>query len=127
MPGTAARTLACAAALFARSLNLRYDGIAIASRIPMMMMTTRSSMSVKPSSLLSRICRLFSIRLELFQGLEGYRLVVTYRTEITQPTPRNEGFALTHDEVARTRHLVRGTGRRKWSAAIPQVRQRPCR
>src|SRR4051794_2868848 len=55
MPGTDARTFAWAAALFARSLNFRYDGIAIASRIPMMMMTTRSSMSVKPSSAWSRL------------------------------------------------------------------------
>src|SRR4051795_11398918 len=61
MPGTAARTLACAAELLARSLNLRYDGIAIASRIPMMMMTTRSSMRVKPSLLCSRVRSLFSI------------------------------------------------------------------
>src|SRR3954471_22099027 len=50
MPGTDARTFAWAAALFARSLNFRYDGIAIASRIPMMMMTTRSSIRVKPDS-----------------------------------------------------------------------------
>src|SRR6266508_807204 len=50
MPGTAARTFACAADLFARSRKLRYDGIAIASRIPRMMMTTRSSMRVKPFS-----------------------------------------------------------------------------
>src|SRR6266516_4082039 len=50
MPGTAARTLACAADLFARVRKLRYEGIAIASRIPRMMITTRSSMRVKPSS-----------------------------------------------------------------------------
>src|SRR5437870_478762 len=48
--GTAARTLAFAADWFARSLNDRYDGIAIASRMPRMMMTTRSSMRVKPLS-----------------------------------------------------------------------------
>src|SRR5262249_61459994 len=36
--------------LLARSLKVRYEGIAIASRIPMMMTTTRSSMSVKPDS-----------------------------------------------------------------------------
>src|SRR5438876_1058796 len=48
--GTAARTFALAADWFARSLNERYDGIAIASRMPRMMMTTRSSMSVKPLS-----------------------------------------------------------------------------
>src|SRR5205085_258827 len=50
MPGTAARTFACAAELLARFLKLKYDGIAIASRIPRMMMTTSSSMSVKPLS-----------------------------------------------------------------------------
>src|SRR5205085_8269986 len=33
--------------------NLRYDGIAIASRIPMMMITTSSSISVNPSFALS--------------------------------------------------------------------------
>src|SRR3954447_11752642 len=59
MPGTAARTLACAADLFARVRKLRYDGIAIASRIPRMMITTRSSISVKPrSSVLIRCHRL---------------------------------------------------------------------
>src|ERR671923_77314 len=50
MPGTAARTLACAAELLARFLKLKYDGIAIASRIPRMMMTTSSSIRVKPLS-----------------------------------------------------------------------------
>src|SRR5437762_14375236 len=47
--GTADRRLACAAERLARSLKPRYDGTAIASRMPMMTMTTRSSMSVKPS------------------------------------------------------------------------------
>ncbi len=37
----------------------RYDGTAIASRMPMMMMTTRSSMRVKPSLRASRCCRRF--------------------------------------------------------------------
>src|ERR687886_2764178 len=54
MPGTAARTLACAAELLARFLKLRYEGIAIASRIPRMMMTTRSSIRVKPLSSFAR-------------------------------------------------------------------------
>src|ERR671910_1278370 len=54
-PGIDARTLACAADLFARSRNFMYDGIAIASRIPMMMITTRSSIRVKPPSLLLRL------------------------------------------------------------------------
>src|ERR687897_1880335 len=49
------RTLACAADLFARSRNFMYEGIAIASRIPMMMITTRSSMSVKPPSFRLRL------------------------------------------------------------------------
>src|SRR3954451_6041816 len=56
MPGTAARTLACAADLFARVRKLRYEGIAIASRIPRMMITTRSSISVKPRSSLRTRC-----------------------------------------------------------------------
>src|SRR2546430_951856 len=46
----AARTLALAAELFARSRKLRYEGIAIASRMPRMMMTTSSSMRVNPLS-----------------------------------------------------------------------------
>src|ERR1051326_698669 len=69
MPGIAARTFACAAVLLARSLNFRYDGIAIASRIPMMMMTTRSSMSVKPSFAWSR----FRMTCTEFSFLRGYR------------------------------------------------------
>src|SRR6059058_4193105 len=64
--GTAARTLALAADWFARSLNERYEGIAIASRMPRMMMTTRSSMRVKPlSSPASRFDNLSRIALLL--------------------------------------------------------------
>ena len=49
--------VATAAAFWlARSLKPRYDGTAIASRMPMITMTTRSSISVKPSSRSSR-CR----------------------------------------------------------------------
>src|SRR5918994_6621323 len=48
--GIAARTLAWLAAFAARSRKPRYDGTAIASRMPMMMMTTRSSIRVKPCS-----------------------------------------------------------------------------
>src|ERR671937_823568 len=59
MPGTAARTFACAADLFARVRKLRYEGIAIASRIPRMMITTRSSISVKPCSLPRRFVNVF--------------------------------------------------------------------
>src|SRR4051812_28699356 len=55
MAGTAARMLAWAAELLARSRKLRYEGIAMASRIPRMMMTTRSSIRVKPCSLLVRV------------------------------------------------------------------------
>src|SRR3954451_24702774 len=66
MPGTAARTLAWAADLFARVRKLRYDGIAMASRIPRMMITTRSSISVKPrSSVLIRCHRLVMSLLRL--------------------------------------------------------------
>src|SRR6059058_2803662 len=53
----AARTLAWAADLFARVRKLRYEGIAIASRIPRMMITTKSSISVKPRSSRARRCR----------------------------------------------------------------------
>src|SRR4029450_13247513 len=60
MPGIAARTLAWAADLFARVRKLRYEGIAIASRIPKMMITTRSSINVKPSSRLAGASRLES-------------------------------------------------------------------
>jgi hypothetical protein len=57
MPGIDARTLAWAADLFARVRKLKYEGIAIASRIPRMMITTRSSISVKPRSSRARRCR----------------------------------------------------------------------
>src|SRR5437868_12449734 len=56
--GIAARTFALAAELFARSRKLRYEGIAIASRMPRMMMTTRSSMRVKPLSSPASRCRI---------------------------------------------------------------------
>src|SRR6266508_1209109 len=63
MAGTAARTLAFAAESFARSLKPRYDGTAIASRMPMMTMTTRSSMRVKPLSSRARRCRKRAIQI----------------------------------------------------------------
>src|SRR5919109_4641059 len=59
--GIAARTLALAAELFARSRKLRYEGIAIASRMPRMMMTTRSSMRVKPLSSPASRCRILLV------------------------------------------------------------------
>src|SRR5919197_2174460 len=77
IPGTAARTFACAAELLARLRKLRYEGIAIASRIPRMMITTRSSISVKPFSSRAR-CRIFesmcwcSLRLD-YGGFALYR------------------------------------------------------
>src|SRR5580765_3890419 len=52
--GMAERTFALAAAVTALSLKLRYAGTAIATRMPRMMMTTRSSMRVKPCSLARR-------------------------------------------------------------------------
>src|SRR6059058_4225554 len=64
----AARTLALAADWFARSLNDRYDGIAIASRMPRMMMTTRSSMSVKPLSSPASRCRILLVMPRSFHG-----------------------------------------------------------
>src|ERR687885_2931486 len=72
MPGTAARTLACAAELLARFLKLRYDGIAIASRIPRMMMTTSSAIRVKPlSSLARRFRRVLVMLVGLLPGSVG--------------------------------------------------------
>src|SRR5207244_5686967 len=59
--GIAARTFAFAAELFARSRKLRYEGIAIASRMPRMMMTTRSSMRVKPLSSPASRCRILLV------------------------------------------------------------------
>src|SRR3954471_18727115 len=57
----AARTLALAAELLARSRKLRYEGTAIANRMPRMMMTTRSSMRVKPLSSPASRCRILLI------------------------------------------------------------------
>src|SRR3954454_7091427 len=57
----AARTLALAAELLARSRKLRYEGTAMASRMPRMMMTTRSSMSVKPLSSPASRCRILLV------------------------------------------------------------------
>src|SRR5256885_5671567 len=64
----AERTFALAAALLARSLNVRYEGIAIASRIPMMITTTRSSMSVKPDSSRARRLLIAAFTLGLLLG-----------------------------------------------------------
>src|SRR5215467_6270637 len=59
--GTAARRSAPAALLFARSRKLRYEGIAMAVRIARMIITTRSSIRVKPFSLLIRFRNLSSM------------------------------------------------------------------
>src|SRR5918994_6618480 len=68
------RTLACAADLFARSRNFMYEGIAIASRIPMMMITTRSSIRVKPPSFRLRLILWLSLAsIEEFLLLEKGR------------------------------------------------------
>src|ERR671936_168577 len=74
--GTAARTFAFAAELLARSLNERYEGIAIANRMPRMMMTTSSSMRVKPlsspASRFANLSRIYSLLLpELRQERRG--------------------------------------------------------
>src|SRR5688572_29312988 len=72
--GIAARTLAWAADLFARSRNFMYEGIAIASRIPMMMITTRSSIRVKPPSFRLRLILWLSLAsIEEFLLLEKGR------------------------------------------------------
>src|SRR6476659_11033342 len=68
--GTAARTFDCAADFSARSLKPRYDGTAIASRMPRITMTTRSSMRVKPSSLASRCLIFETIAMNLLPGGE---------------------------------------------------------
>src|SRR5919199_202033 len=100
MPGTAARTFACAAELLARFLKLRYEGIAIASRIPRMMMTTRSSIRVKPlSSFARRFRRVLVMRWGSFQ----VRLVA--RPLIGRQYPRKE-------PQTRDRHGPRAASRR---------------
>ena len=60
--GIAARTFALAAESFARSRKLMYDGTAMASRMPMMMITTRSSIRVKPPSRSLRLILWFSLK-----------------------------------------------------------------
>src|SRR5918992_5548393 len=79
----AVRTLACAADLLARSRKPRYDGTAIASRIPMMMITTRSSMRVKPPSRSDRVTRCVSLAIIdeflLRRGIDVRRAQAVYR------------------------------------------------
>src|SRR5437016_13676266 len=94
MPGMAARTLAWAADLLARVRKLRYEGIAIASRIPRMMITTRSSISVKPSSRLagaSRRERRESIGSFLLGGYVGWLASLSV-TSGEAAHPPAEGF-----------------------------------
>src|SRR5579862_3254830 len=82
------RTLAAAAVLLARSLKLRYDGTAIASRIPRMMMTTKSSMRVKPlSSRASRILILSAIPKAPSTGFGWGWLAVYRRTPLPWVSP----------------------------------------
>src|SRR4051794_7702174 len=64
--GIAVRTSEAPAVSCALPRNARYDGTAIASRMPMMMMTTRSSMRVKPSSERSRFWRRFMVAVGSF-------------------------------------------------------------
>src|SRR5581483_8983701 len=66
--GIAERTFACAADVLAVFVKLRYAGTAIATRMPRMIMTTRSSMSVKPCSLARRFLILLIIRNLLLGG-----------------------------------------------------------
>src|SRR5438105_1661609 len=96
MPGTAARTLACAADALARFLKLRYEGIAIASRIPRMMMTTRSSISVKPLSSRATRCRRLSIMLRclLPDSNRVQRWLVRYRRPDRGDLSPKEGHGL---------------------------------
>src|SRR6476661_3988181 len=85
--GIAARRSAPAALLFARSLKLRYDGIAIAVRIARMIITTRSSIRVKPFWLLRRFRNLSSMVL-LPWGVV-LRWPRTYRRRaVACPSPR---------------------------------------
>src|SRR5919201_5717566 len=86
MPGMAARTFACAAELLARLRKLRYEGIAIASRIPRMMITTRSSISVKPFSSRTR-CRIFESMCSAPFGWLELRWLAMYRRPISLGLP----------------------------------------
>src|SRR5205823_14443686 len=61
-------------------LKLRYEGIAIASRIPRMMMTTRSSIKVKPLSSLLRRCLSFAAIVLLLPSMRrGCGVLPRYR------------------------------------------------
>src|SRR3954453_13220123 len=64
MAGTAARRLAAAADFSALPLKPMYDGTAIASRMPRMMITTRSSMRVKPPSVFPCAILFLSLSIE---------------------------------------------------------------
>src|SRR4051794_32731361 len=68
--------------------------MAIAIRMPRMMMTTRSSMSVKPSLLSRRVRSLFNICVAApFQRSVNYRWRDRYRRASVPRTPPNEGSA----------------------------------
>src|SRR4051812_27912175 len=82
---------ACAAELFARLRKLRYEGIAIARRIPRMMITTRSSISVKPSSLFRRFLRAVMVVPSVEKRSGSFPATVLDRLTMNSASPSNEG------------------------------------
>src|SRR5436305_1729980 len=94
--------LACAADLLARSLKLRYDGTAIASRMPRMMMTTRSSIRVKHSSEARRVVRRVMIG-RASPSSRGGGWLSSYRsTKLNRASP-GRGIRLTSEERRKRR------------------------
>ena len=110
---TAARTFDAAAFSLARSLKPRYDGTAIASRMPMMTMTTRSSISVNPSSRASR-SRIVPLVL-LWIVVEVHGLFIAH----APPRP--------HHPFGSTRTGARSRSRRRESRPAPRPPERGLR
>src|SRR5580765_4679047 len=88
----AERTFASAAAFAALPRKLRYDGTAIATRMPRMMMTTRSSIRVKPCSPASRFLIFVIGTFDLLAVSIGTHQV---STEGVRALASNEGIAPT--------------------------------
>src|SRR5438132_8773421 len=90
--GISERRFAFAAEVSARPLKLRYDGIAIAVRIPRMITTTSSSIRVKPrSSRAIRFRSLFSI-CDSFQWERWLRCVIDAPREGAQHSKEGDSF-----------------------------------
>src|SRR3954468_14611764 len=97
----AERTLACAAETSALLRKPRYDGTAIATRMPRMMMTTSSSIRVNPCSLAIRFLILLITSNSPWKGVGGgsQRPRVGYRGDHPPAVAPNEGYVgdpLTH-------------------------------